>query len=173
MTVFKGHKIQVNQLLEAIPNSLLINLSSSTNVDRYAKVLHGTKMFYLLLYGIIENEKLSQRTLEDSFSDPVFKLLFDLDKTETVSRSSISERLSKIDSNFFRQIYECIYEQFSKTYSESDRNKYNLIRVDSTIVTDTAGKMAEGIGNNGKKAVKFSVALDSRSLRTQNQATIL
>ena len=161
MTVFKGHKIQVNQLLEAIPNSLLVNLSSSTNVDRYAKVLHGTKMFYLLLYGIIENEKLSQRTLEDSFSDPVFKLLFDLDKTETVSRSSISERLSKIDSNFFRQIYECIYEQFSKTYSESDRNKYNLIRVDSTIVTDTAGKMAEGIGNNGKKAVKFSVALDN------------
>lgn len=27
------------------------------------KVLHGRKMFYLLLYGILENDRLSQRTL--------------------------------------------------------------------------------------------------------------
>ena len=106
MTEFKGHKIQVNQLLNVIPEGLLANLSSTTRVDHYTKVLHGKKMFYLLLYSIIENEKLSQRTLEDTFNDPVFKLLFDLDKEETVCRSSISERLSKIDSGYFKQIYE-------------------------------------------------------------------
>jgi len=98
VTVFKGHKIQVNHLLDVIPEGLLAKLSSSTKVDHYTNVLHGKKMFYLLLYGILENEKLSQRTLEDTFNDPVFKLLFDLEKEETVCRSSVSERLSKIDA---------------------------------------------------------------------------
>lgn len=160
MVEFKGHKIQVNQLLNIIPEGLLANLSFTTKVDHYTKVLHGKKMFYLLLYSIIENEKLSQRTLEDTFNDPVFKLLFDLDKEETVCRSSISERLSKIDSGYFKQIYECIYEQFSKHYKESDRHKYNLIRVDSSIVSETVGKLMEGLNNCGKKAVKYSVAFD-------------
>lgn len=160
MTVFKGHKIQVNHLLSVIPEGLLAHLSSTTKVDHYTKVLHGKKMFYLLMYGILENEKLSQRTLEDTFNDPVFKLLFDLEKEETVCRSSISERLSKIDSNYFRQIYECIYDQFSTAYIETERHKHNLIRVDSSIVSDTVGKLTEGISNNGKKAVKYSVAFD-------------
>ena len=46
-----------------MPEAFLSKLSSTTKVDYYTKVLHGKKMFYLLLYGIIENEKLSQRTL--------------------------------------------------------------------------------------------------------------
>ncbi len=160
MILFKGHKIQVNQLLGVIPEGLLAKLSTDTNVDYYTKVLHGQKMFYLLMYGILENEKLSQRTLEDTFNDPVFKLLFDLEQEETVCRSSISERLGKIDSDYFRPIYECIYEQYSTAYIESDQHKHNIIRVDSSIVTDTAGKLIEGISNNGKKAVKYSIAFD-------------
>lgn len=162
MAMFKDHKIGVNQLLEYIPESLLANLSINTKVDYYAKVLHGKKLFYLLLYGILENEKLSQRTLEDTFNDSVFKLLFNLDQTEKVCRSSISERLSKINPDYFKQIYECIYEQFSILYSSSNRKSYNLIRVDSSIVSETAGKLQEGIHSNQteKKAVKYSVAFD-------------
>jgi transposase len=155
-------RIGVNQLLEYIPEALLANLSATTNVDHYAKVLHGKKMFYLLLYGILENEKLSQRSLEDTFNDPVFKLLFNLDEEESVRRSSISDRLSKINSNYFKQVYECIYNQFSSVYSSSSQHGYNLIRVDSSIVSETAGKLQEGIHSNqsGKKAVKYSIAFD-------------
>ena len=83
-----------------------------------------------------------------------------MEKEETVCRSSISERLGKIDSDYFRQIYECIYEQFSTAYIESAQHQYNIIRVDSSIVTETAGKLIEGISNNGKKAVKYSIAFD-------------
>ncbi len=158
----KDHKIGVNQLLEFIPEALLANLSAKTNVDHYAKVLHGKKMFYLLLYGILENEKLSQRSLEDTFNDPIFKLLFSLDEDESVCRSSISERLSKINPDYFKQIYECIYEQFSSLYSSSSRQDYHLIRVDSTIVSETAGKLEEGVSSNqfDKKSVKYSVGFD-------------
>lgn len=158
----KDRKIGVAQLIGFIPEALLANLSTKTNVDYYAKVLHGQKMFYLLLYGIVEDERLSQRSLEDIFNDPVFKLLFNLDEEESVRRSSISERLSKINSDYFKQVYDCIYEQFSNIYSPTNRHSYNLIRVDSSIVSEAAGKLHEGIHSNqsGKKAVKYSVAFD-------------
>lgn len=161
MAVFKGHTITINHLLSFIPEALLAHLSSTTKVDHYAKVLHGKKLFYLLMYGILENEKLSQRTLEDTFNDPVFKLLFNLDQRESVCRSSISERLSKIDPDYFQQIYQCIYEQYSALYSSSERERYNLIRVDSSMVSETVGKLTEGLDNkSGKKAVKYSMAFD-------------
>jgi hypothetical protein len=161
MSVFKDHKVSVTQLLGVIPEGLLANLSLSTKVDHYSKVLHGKKMFYLLLYGVLENEKLSQRSLEDTFNDPVFKLIFDLDEEEKIRRSSLSERLSKINPDYFKEIYECIYDQFSQAYLATEREKYNLIRVDSTMVSETVGKLSEGLDNkSGKKAVKYSIAFD-------------
>lgn len=102
-------------------------------------------MFYLLLYGILNNERMSQRSLEDTLNDSVFKNLFNLDQNETICRSSISDRLSQINSIFFKEIYECIYSQFSDLYSSTDRNKYNLIRVDSSMVSDISGKMVDGL----------------------------
>lgn len=161
MSVLSNHKIGAKALLAIIPDSLFSGLSCTTNVDYYTKVLHGYKMFYLLMYGVLENEKLSQRTLEDTFNDPVFKTLFGLDKEESVCRSSISDRLSTIDTDYFKQIYDCIYEQFSASYSSSEKTKHNLIRVDSTMISETVGKLMEGIDNkSGKKTVKYSIAFD-------------
>lgn len=162
MSKFKDHKVTVADILTVIPEALLSQLSERTKVDYYSKVLHGKKMFYLLLYGILNNDRLSQRSLEDIFNDSIFKLLFNLDPSESVRRSSISERLSKIDSGFFKEIYQCIYSQFSDLYSSSDRAKYNLIRVDSSMVYDLSGKLLDGLNHNscGKKAVKYSIAFD-------------
>ncbi len=160
MAIFNGHKIDIKQLLGVIPEALLSHLSESTKVDYYSKVLHGKKMFYLLIYGLLENDRLSQRTLEDTFNDPVFKILFKLDMEESVRRSSISERLSKIDSAFFKQLYEHIYGQFSQLYPAGEGEKYNLIRVDSTVVSDISGKMSAGLENNGRKSIKYTMAFD-------------
>jgi len=161
MAIFKDHKVSVKQLLGFIPEALMANLSITTKIDHYAKVLHGNKLFYLLLYGILDNDRLSQRTLEDTFNDSVFKFLFNLDEDETVCRSSISERLSKVDPDYFRQIYDCIYEQFAGHYTLAERNKHNLIRVDSSMVGETTSKLIDGIDNkSGKKAVKYSIAFD-------------
>lgn len=161
MANFKDHKVSVNELLGFIPEALLSHLSTNTKVDHYSKVLHGKKMFYLLLYAILDNERLSQRTLEDTFNYSGFKTIFNLDESETVRRSSISERLSKIDSGYFKEIFEYMYDRFSESYSQSERDKYNLIRVDSTIVSEAAGKLKEGIDQkSGKKLVKYSVSFD-------------
>lgn len=161
MSVFKDHKISLKQVLEFIPEALLSHLSSTTKVDYYSKVLHGKKMFYLLLFCIFDNEKLSQRTMEDTFNSSGFKALFGLGEEEKVRRGSISERLSKIDSNYFKEIYEQMYSRFSEMYSKTEIEKYNLIRVDSTIVADACVKLKEGIDQkSGKKLVKFSFLFD-------------
>ena len=161
MSVFKDHKISLKQVLEFIPEALLTHLSATSKVDHYSKVLHGKKKFYLLLFCIFDNEKLSQRTLEDTFNSSGFKALFGLGEEEKVRRSSISERLSKIDSNYFKEIYEQMYGRFSELYSKTEIEKYNLIRVDSTIVADTCAKLKEGIDQkSGKKLVKFSFSFD-------------
>ena len=161
MSVFKDHKISLKQVLDFIPEALLSHLSATTKVDYYSKVLHGKKMFYLLLFCIFDNEKLSQRTLEDTFNSSGFKALFGLGEEEKVRRSSISERLSKIDSNYFKEIYEQMYGRFSELYSKTEIEKYNLIRVDSTIVADACAKLKEGIDQkSGKKLVKFSFSFD-------------
>ena len=55
MAVFKGLKINIKHLLGFIPEALIAHLSLTTKIDHYAKVLHGKKMFYLLMYGILEN----------------------------------------------------------------------------------------------------------------------
>ncbi|WP_345008185.1 IS4 family transposase, partial [Snuella lapsa] len=117
--------------------------------------------FYLLLFSIYDNERLSQRSLEDTFNHSGFKALFGLGEDETVRRSSISERLSKIDPDYFKAIYQHMYGRFSELYSTTEIEKYNLIRVDSTIVADTCARLKEGIDQkSGKKLVKFSFSFD-------------
>ncbi|MBC5833392.1 IS4 family transposase [Flavobacterium sp. F372] len=161
MTNFKDHKISLKLLLEFIPKALMSHLSATTKVDYYSKTLHGEKMFYLLLFSMYDNEKLSQRTLEDTFNSSGFKALFGLGEDEKIRRSSISERLSKIDSSYFKEIYEHMYERFSGLYDKTEIEKYNLIRVDSTIVSEASSKMKEGIEQkSGKKLVKFSFSFD-------------
>ena len=161
MSVFNDHKISLKQLLEFIPKALLSHLSATTKVDYYSKVLHGEKMFYLLLFCIFDNEKLSQRTLEDTFNSSGFKALFGLGEEEKIRRSSISERLSKIDPNYFKEIYEYIYQRFSGFYDKTEIEKHNLIRVDSTIVSEASSRLKEGIDHkSGKKLIKFSFSFD-------------
>jgi len=163
MSLFKNHKIGAKELLGLIPESLLATLSSTTNVDFYTKVLYGRKMFYLLLYGLLENERMSQRTLEDTFNDSLFKLLFNIDNEESITRSSISERLSKINIDFFSQAYQRIYQRFSNLYQPKEQEKYGLIRVDSSMVSETSKKLVEGMvstTNNGRKSIKYTIGFD-------------
>lgn len=112
MSIFKDHSVRVRKLLGVISEALFSHLSENSKVDYYSEVLQGKKLFYLLLHGIWGNDRLSQRTLEDTFNDSVLKMLLNLDKSKTIHRSYISKRLSKIDSTFFKQIYECVYEHF-------------------------------------------------------------
>jgi hypothetical protein len=108
--------ISAQKLLSLIPGESLRKIAESTNVNRYIKVLDGESVFYLLLYALVECQRNSLRTMQDLFNSAAFKFLFNLQAHKKVKYNSISERLSIIDPEFFRQAYELIFTIFSEHY---------------------------------------------------------
>lgn len=156
--------ITVKELLSIIPDGQISHLAANTHVDYCTKVLYGRSVFYMILYSLLESDRTSLRTMEDVFNSVKFKFLFNLDQSKTVRYSSISERLSVMDVSFFEKLFEHFYNQLSQLYSEQELDKYNLVRVDSTMVAETSAKLALGMNfkhkNNSKKHAKFTVAFD-------------
>jgi transposase len=157
-------KISVADLLRVIPDEQLSRLAGETKVDYCAKVLYGRSVFYLLLYALLQTERTGQRTLEDIFKSSHFKFLFNQNPNQTVCHSSISERLSVMNVDFFEKIFELFYERLSRLYSSQEMLDSLIVRVDSSMVAETSAKLEQGMcvgrKKDGKKQVKFTVAFD-------------
>jgi len=157
--------ISVGELLKIIPDKQISALAKDTKVDYCAKVLYGRSMFYLLLYGLLQVDRTSQRTLEDIFNSSKFKFLFNIDSQKTVRHSSISERLLEIDVDFFEKTFEFFYEKLNSMYSEKEM-LYSLIsRVDSSMVAEASAKLSAGMRvgtakEDGKKQIKYTISFD-------------
>jgi hypothetical protein len=164
MIAGKSDKVTVKELLSVIPDEALSALAVKTGVDYQAKVLFGRSMFYLLLYGLAESDRTSLRSLEDIFNSRRFKLLFSLDPEQTTRYNSISDRLASMNPEFFEESYKAIYGLFKERFTYEESIKYNITRVDSTMVAETANKleagMTTGIKKDGKKQIKYTVSLD-------------
>lgn len=157
-------KISIIQLLSLLPDKELGRIAKKTKIDHYVKVLDGKSVFYLILYSLVESQRNSLRTMEDIFNSSAFKFLFNLNEGKTVKYNSISERLSVINVEFFKQTYELVHKIFSEHYSESEIEGYKLIRVDSTMVAEASNKLKQGMNigkkKDGKKQLKYTIAFD-------------
>jgi len=157
-------KVSITNLLAIIPDDELNWIARKTNVNKYVKVLDGKSVFYLILYSLVESQRNSLRTMEDIFNGSAFKFLFNLPQDKTVKYNSISERLSVINIEFFKQSYEFIYKLFSEKYSKQEIEKHKLIRVDSTMIAEAANKLKKGMNigkkKDGKKQIKYTIAYD-------------
>ena len=71
-----NHKISLVDIIREIPDAELSRLAKETHVDYCTKVLNGKLMFYLLLYGMLKIDRMSQRGLADAFSSPMFRMIF-------------------------------------------------------------------------------------------------
>jgi hypothetical protein len=161
-----NNSVSIVQLLSIIPEEDIRRIAKKTKVDYYSKILDGKSLLYLLLYSLIETQRNSLRTMEDIFNSSSFKFLFNLDPSKRVKYNSISERLSVINIDFFKRVYDTIYDQFSKYYAQEEIEKLNLIRVDSTLVAEAANKLKKGMNigkkKDGKKQVKYTIAYDGK-----------
>ncbi|HEX2921974.1 MAG TPA: IS4 family transposase [Bacteroidales bacterium] len=148
--------IHARDLLKLIPEDDFASIIKETNVDFQVKKLFGRTMFFLLLYGLLDSKRSSLRTLEQSFKTNKFKVLFNIDPLKEIKFNSLSDRLSTMNVDFFKEVYEMIYELLSKYYNESEILKYNIVRVDSTMVAEAANKLEKGmtLGNQTDKKSK-------------------
>ena len=164
MMKFKEDGIGVSDLLKLIPDDLLLDLAAETKVDYQVKKLYGRNIFNLLLYGLLNGERVGLRSLEDFYNSKKFKVLFKLPGTKSAKYNSLSARLAKMNVRFFEMAFEEIYEQCSLLYDASTlSSQYKITRVDSTMVCETAAKLEQGIQvgkkKNGKKQVKYTIGL--------------
>jgi hypothetical protein len=155
MMKFKEDGIGVEDLLKLIPEDLLLDLAKETNVDYQVKKLYGRNVFNLLLFALIEKERIGLRGLEDMYGSRTFKTIFNLPaSTKSAKYNSFSARLAKMNVEFFEQAYQSVYEQCSQ---------YKITRVDSTMVCQNACKLEQGINvgskKDGKKQIKYTINL--------------
>jgi hypothetical protein len=165
MAVFKDHKLKLSELFKVIPEDIFAAIAEDTNVDYYVKSLYGKLLYYLLLYALLTDEKLGQRGICDLYSSPHFRLLFNFQlEKDKIAHSSLSERLSKVEVDYFKQLYEYIYARFSTMFPTRTISGLKLQRVDSSLVTETSNKLAEGLscGNEYKKSkmLKYTINYD-------------
>lgn len=162
---FKEDGIGVSDLLKLIPDDLLLDLAAETKVDYQVKKLFGRNVFNLLLFGLLNSERIGLRSLEDFYNSPKFKALFKLPGTlPNAKYNSLSARLATMNVSYFEKAYEIIYEQCGFLYDEFTlSSRYKITRVDSTMVCQTAAKLEQGLNvgvkKNGKKQVKYTISL--------------
>jgi hypothetical protein len=151
--------------MKIIPDEIFSKISIDTQVDYYAKVLYGKVLFYLLLYALLLDNCLGQRGISELYASPGFRTLFNLPLSKrTVSHSSISERLSKVEVSYFKKLYEIMYERYSALYPSEKLCGLTLQRVDSSLVSEMSNKLKEGLswGNESKKGkmLKYTMNFD-------------
>lgn len=156
--------ISARELLKFIPEDKFASIIEDTKVNYQVKKLYGRSMFYLLLYGLLESTNASLRGFEQLFNSPKFKITFKIDWETNIKYNSLSDRLATINADFFKQMYELMYQEFSKYFNKEDGLSYNIVSVDSTMVAEAANKLKEGmvVKNQTKKAskhVKYTVSL--------------
>lgn len=155
--------VTAKQLLDLIPDNEFASIIKDTDVDYQVKKLFGRNLFYLLLYGLLESNRVSLRSLEEVYKSKKFKFLFNLNKQQNVKFNSISTRLSNINVEFFERIYQIVYKVFSSLIPAEKGFTYKITRVDSTMVSETANKIEEGMRLSNqyskKKHIKYTISL--------------
>ena len=137
--------MRVGDLLALIPDSLLEKIGKDVNVDRSYQKLTGIKMFKVLLYSLAETTRISLRTIECVYNH-LFKNDF-LGRTikEKTRHSSLADRLSKINPDYFKSIFEFLSNKYQENLTSK---KYsNIYRFDSTLISLSA-KLLQKMGLN-------------------------
>lgn len=148
------------QLIKLLPQESLDFISTETKVDHQVKKLSGLVIFKLILYSMLNSQKLSLRIMESFVSSAQFKQLSGNDFS--TKYNSIRDRISTINPSYFEQLFSQIFTCYN-TYLKEEKA---LVKADSTYVSITA-KLVDWSMENGmnkikkiqRKQVKFSVLL--------------
>jgi hypothetical protein len=144
----------VSRLLSFIPESKLEEFAIITEVNRYAKKLQGELLFKLLFYCIVTEKDNSLRGMQSALESSLFRALSSLDTKLTVAHSSISERLSSVNPDYFEKIFKHCVKQYKKS-KEIVENE--IVRFDSTIVSLSSKLLNVGYNLKGTDCEKYKL----------------
>ena len=159
--------VSVLELIGLIPEEFIEELSTEIQIDKYVNKLKGKPFFQLILFSILQGERLSLRVIEGNYTDPLFRILAPALVSDSITWVGIRERLMKMNSDFFRRLYEKVYEMAEKKHGAKHLAKHHLKRFDSTMVhtfTHLLSGMKVGNTSLNKTQVKFTTELKDNFL---------
>jgi hypothetical protein len=149
--------MKFKDILGYISDEELDFLSAETKVNHQVKKLNGSVMFKLILYSLLEHGKPSLRVMEEFFNSPSFRFYNDSKEVNT-KFNSISDRLSNIKVEYFKQIFNLLFDKFHKELKEEK----SIQKFDTTMVAISSKLVDWGMkigSKTNKKQIKFTVGL--------------
>lgn len=161
--IVKTKVVSVDDLLSLIGGSVLDDIVNELQSDKWVSKLKTGTVFKLILYSILDSERISLRVMETNYNSPMFKALEACAIGET-SHSSLRDRLVNIDVRFFERLYDQSMQVLSSHYDSKQLEGYNIKRYDSTMIA-VFSHLLEGmqVGNTSKKKnqVKLTTELQN------------
>lgn len=124
--------MKIEDLLALIPDEDLAFLSAETKVDHQVKKLTGITIFKLILFSMLNTNKVSLRVMEEFLNTATFKSISGMDKGAKFN--SIGDRISNINVDFFEKIYSSLFDKVNTLLAE----KSAVVKVDTTYVSISA-----------------------------------
>jgi DDE family transposase len=145
------------ELIRLIPEKTFQKLAIETKVDTQVKHLSGEIIFKLILFSMLNSEKLSLRVMETFLESAQFKSFTGYDIL-LGKYNSIRDRICCINAEYFEKLFATIFAIYNKELKEEKA----LSKTDSTYVSLAAKLFKEGMKNGRdttKRFVKYSVNL--------------
>ena len=162
-------KVSAIRLIKSLPYNEFENIASQTHVDYKAKKLTGINVMADCILAMLSSSRPSQRIISMENGLPIID---DIAGRKTmprqcVSHSSLSERLDNIEISFFEKSYSLLCSRYRKFVPEDCMDGTSITRIDSTMVAETANKLAEGFTTGitkkacrDRRQLKYTMAYD-------------
>lgn len=163
MTVKSNNHISALSIIRQFPFDEIQHLATETKVDYKAKKLKGLNLMVDCIYAMLSSSQVSQRIISLENGLPLLSDIPGLEEYEcsSISHSSLSERLDKININFFEKSYDLLVEKFRALVPDDYLDEMSVTRVDSTTVAETANKLVKGFSTGINKGL----GVDRRQLK--------
>jgi len=160
--------VTVNDLVRYLPQSTIDKIAKEANVDYQVKKLEGKDVFYLLLFSNLNTKDISLRQTEVLSQSKIYQIFAGKTSDYVVPHTTLSDRLSNINVEFFESIYSTYLVHLQSLYTPEQFKARRIVRFDSTFVGLTSKLLKIGM-HNGRKPekdkpvknqIKFTVGFD-------------
>ena len=150
--------MHAKDIIGLIPQDLFAFLSAETKVDYQVKKLTGESIFKLILFSMLDSNKLSLRVMESFLVSSRFKY-FVQNADLSVKYNSIRDRICTINTDYFEELFQAIFQIYNRELQEEG----SLSKTDSTYVGIASKLLSIGMRNgrssDDKRFIKYSINL--------------
>jgi hypothetical protein len=149
--------MKFKDILSYVSDEELDFLSAETKVNHQVKKLEGSIIFKLILFSLLEHGKPSLRVMEEIFHSSSFRFYTNTDNI-TTKYNSLSDRLTSINSEYFREIFHLLFDKFNLELGEQNA----LQKYDTTMIAISSKLVDWGMkvgSKTNKNQLKVTVGL--------------